>query len=216
MSSQTIKPSRWYYGLALLVVLVGVPCCVLLPFMYLNFTGLPDSLTQVVVPGKRDITLSEPGTYIIYYESKTVVGNKVYSTPSSKERVISETRTLSGLECTLISKVTGSPVAISPASRPTGYVVRGVRGRRSGVSVLEFTIAQPGTYEFSAAYAEGRAGPEVVLAIGRDIRWKQTGAVLGMMMLFVGSVAIAILIAAVTFIKRQKAKKQLAARPSLR
>ena len=69
MGSQTIKPSRWYYGLAALVVLVGVASMVLVLYKYVS--GITKSLTQVVAPGKAEITLSEPGTYTI--DRKSVV-----------------------------------------------------------------------------------------------------------------------------------------------
>lgn len=35
---------------------------------------------QVVVPGSSNITLSQPGKYTIFYEYRSVVGNRIYST----------------------------------------------------------------------------------------------------------------------------------------
>lgn len=194
MSNQSIKPSAWYYGLASLVVVVGGVSFGLL--LYTGLHGLADSLTQVVVPGKAEIALSQPGTYTVFYEYESTVGNKVYSTGES----------LSGLQCNLVSKVTGAPVKLSRPSSSTNYSV----GGRSGKSVLQFTITQPGRYEFSADYSGGQVGPEVVLAIGRDFTGKLLATILGSIAVFFGSFVLAIVILAVTFIKRQKAKKQLA------
>jgi hypothetical protein len=35
---------------------------------------------QVVVPDSSNITLSQPGKYTIFYEYRSVVGNRIYST----------------------------------------------------------------------------------------------------------------------------------------
>jgi hypothetical protein len=35
---------------------------------------------QVVVPGSSDITLSQPVKYTVFYEYRSMVGNRVYST----------------------------------------------------------------------------------------------------------------------------------------
>jgi hypothetical protein len=194
MSDQNIKPSRWYYGLAIVVFIIGGSLFTL--FLFNSLSGWTGVLTQVVVPVKSDITFPETGKYTIFYEYQSVVGNnRLYFTRES----------LSGLQCTLTSKVTGYRIALSrPLTRSTYSL-----GGRKGVSVLEFNIDQPGIYEFSASYPEGQEGPEVVLAMGHGFLKKLMGTIFSGLAIFFGSGAMAIAIIVATFLKRQKANKQL-------
>lgn len=193
MNGEDIRPSRGYYGLAGLVLVAGGALFALLLFK--NLSGLADKLKQVVVPGKSEITLTEPGEYTIFYEYQSVVGNRVYSTE----------RNLSGLECALVSKDTRAKVALSRTSTNSTYTV----GGRSGESIFDFRIERTGTYELSAWYPEGREGPEVVLAVGHDFTTKLLLTIFGGLGILFGSIALAVAIALVTFIKREKAEKRL-------
>ena len=193
MSNQNMKPSRWYYGLAIVIFIIGVSLFTL--FLFNSLIGLTGALTQVVVPANSDILLPETGKYTIFYEYQSVVGNRLYFTGEK----------LSGLQCTLTSKVTGYRIALSrPRTRSTYSL-----GGRKGVGVLEFNIDQPGIYEFSASYPKGQEGPEVVLAMGHGFMKKLMGIIFSGLAIFFGSGAIAIAIIVVTLLKRQKVKKQL-------
>jgi len=194
MNGQEIRPGRGYYVLAVMVFVAGIGLFAWLLFK--NLSGLSEGLKQVVVPGKTDLVLSKAGNYTVFYEYRSVVDNKVYLTE----------RSLSGLACTLASKSTGSEIRLSRSTMTSTYTL----GGREGVSILEFQISQPGTYEFSAGYAEGREGPEVVLAIGQDFTARLFATVIGSLAALFGSMALALVIFGVTLNKRSKAKKLLA------
>lgn len=191
MSNIPIKPSRWYYVISLLVLIGG--WSLFTWFLFKNIGSLTDSLTQIVVPGQWDITLYKTGNYTVFYEYRSLVGTKIYTTNES----------LSGLECVITSNTKGTPVALTPASVNSTYSM----GSRAGVSVLNFSIEQPGTYEFSCGYSQGKEGSEIVLAIGQGLAGKIAGTALGGLAIFFGSGLIAISIAVVTFSKRRKAKQ---------
>jgi hypothetical protein len=192
MNNQNIKPGRWYYGLAIVFFIIGESLFIF--FLLDSLNGLTEALTQVVVPVKSEIMFPEAGKYTIFYEYQSVVDNRLYFTGES----------LSGLHCTITSKMRGSRIALSrPRTRSTYSF-----GGRKGVSVLEFKIDQPGMYEFSASYPKGQEGPEVVLAMGRGFMKKLMGTIFGGLAIFFGSGAIPIAIVVVTLLKRQKAKKQ--------
>ncbi len=199
MIEEEIRPSRWYYGLAGLVFVAGWVLFAL--FLFKNLSGLSDKLQQVVVPGNVELTLSQPGKYTIYYEYRSVVGTRIFSTAES----------LPGLECHLLSKATGSSMPLSPVTASSSYTV----GGRSGVAVLDFAIDRAGVYELSAGYPEGREGPEVVLAIGQGFAARIVIAVFGGLAIVFGSMAAAVVIAVITLIKRTKAKRELS-RPNAR
>jgi len=193
MDDQRIRPSRWYYACAGVVFVAGWVLFGLL--LIKNLSGMGAKLQQVVVPGEAEITLREPGEYTIFYEYQSVVGNRVYSTEQN----------LSGLECELVSKAKNARIALSPSSMNSTYEL----GGRSGKSVFEFRIIQPGVYELSAGYPEGQQGPEVVLAVGKDFTARMLMTIFGGLALVFGSIGIAVAITVVTLIKRGKAKKQL-------
>jgi hypothetical protein len=194
MDEQTIKPSRWFYVLAVLVVVIGFAIFGLLLFK--NLSGITDSLIQVVVPGKIDITFSEAGKYTIFHEYQSVVGNKVYKTEE-----------ISGLQCALTSQETGAEIALSSPSGSSTYTL----GGRAGRSLWVFSIDKPGNYQISAWYPEAQEGQEVVLAIGSGFTGKIVGTVFSSLAILFGSIAIAVVITVVTAIKREKAIKLLKA-----
>ena len=193
MNDKKIGPSRWFYGLGILVAVIG--SVIFVVFLINSISGIADELTRVVVPGEKDIVLNTPGNYTIFYEYQSVMGNKVYSTGEY----------IPGLQCLVISKTTGKEIVLSPARTSSTYSI----GSRAGKGVLEFTIDKPGTYEFSAWYAEPKAGPEIVMAIGSDFTLKLVSTIFVAIAIFFGSWIIAAIIAIITFIKRRRAKKSI-------
>ncbi len=200
MNAERIKPSRWYYGLAILLFLIGASLFGL--FILKNLIGLSRSLVQLAVPGTYDLTFSDIGRYTIFYEYQTVIGGRIYATRPS----------LSGLRCELQSKETGTRVRLSAASISTTYSL----GSRSGVSVLDFHVDSPGSYEFSAWYPEGQEGPEIVLAIGYGFTKRIIRTVLGGLGLFFGTVGVSVGVALITLFKRRKVREGLGGNPSNR
>lgn len=108
------------------------------------------------------------------------------------------------MRCAITSKATGSQVSLSSPSGETSYST----GGRSGKSILMFGVAQPGTYELACNY-EGQSGQSVVLAVGNDATGKIWGTVLSGLAIAFGTTIASIAIAATTFFRRRKAKKQL-------
>ena len=193
MDQTKIKPSAWFYFLAPLVTIIGIALFVL--FMLGRLSEVGDSLTRIVVPGKRTVELKETGKYIIFHEYRSVVGDKIYSGSDG----------LAGLKCEVRSRATGAQITLTPATMSSSYHV----GSRSGVSAFEFTIDQPGVYEVSGAYPAGQAGPETVLGIGRGFIGAIFGTALGSLAIMFGSAIITIAIVVVIFVKRRKSKKQI-------
>jgi len=194
MDTPTLKPSRRYYVLAAIVFVSGWG--LLAVFLFVSLSGLGSKLQRVVAPGQSDLALNAPGDYTIYYEHRSVVGNRVYSTDEN----------LSGLECDLVSKATGAKIPLSASSTNSTYSI----GSYEGKSLLEFHVEQPGMYQLTTVYAAAREGPEIVLAVGQGIFTKILLAVFGGVASLFACLALAAAIAVVTFIKRSKARKQLA------
>lgn len=160
---------------------------------------------QVVVPGSSNITLSQPGKYTIFYEYRSVVGNRIYSTGEE----------IPGLQVNLISTDTRDDIPLSSASVNRTYTV----GGRSGIGLLDFTIDQAGIYELSASYPpvqgqqEGgeEQNQEIVLAVIHNSAIDKlfgtiTGAVASVMAIVLIPFVVGIVIIVITFIKRRKTR----------
>ena len=200
MDEPQITPSRWYYALAGIIFVAG--WILFAALLYKNLSGMGARLQQVVAPGQAELTLREPGHYTIFYEYHSVIGDKVYSTGEG----------ISGLECALVAKAKPQKIALSPSTMNSTYQF----GGRSGRSLFEFVIDEPGVYVLSADYGEGRPGPQVVLAVGKDFTAGLITTIFGAIALVFGSIAIAVAIAVVTLVKRSKSKKLATSQPQQR
>lgn len=140
----------WYclLGLPLLVGGIGF----FLYTLFHEFVHMTDSLTQVVVPGRVELTLKGDEEYTIFLERQSVVNGMVYVTES-----------VNGLQCRVQSMEAGRSVAVT-TSTGASYSL----GSRSGQSILAFRTPQDGRYELACDY-DGSSGPKAVLAVGTGI-----------------------------------------------
>jgi len=139
-------------------------------------------LTQMVVPGQHELTLSKTGKYMVFHEYRSVVGNTSYSMAPGG---------LSGLQCTLISKTTGDQIPLSRSKRKGRYSI----GSRAGVSLLDFRVPSPGTYVFSAQYPAGQEGASGVLSVGHGNMKQPLVTILGCVAIMYGTTVSATAIA---------------------
>ena len=152
MNSSDVQPSIWYYGLSILIIIVGF--IAFAGFIFTSVSDMGESLMQVVVPGSADLDLKEPGEYTIFYENQTYFNGKFYSTGEQ----------ISGLQIQVSEIATGSYLTIYSAPGSFTYDL----GSRNGRAITSFKVERPGTYRIKASYSEG-SGPDVVLAVGKGI-----------------------------------------------
>jgi hypothetical protein len=190
-----IRPSPSYYALGGAIIALGIGF-----FLYSLLHGifhLTDNLTQVVVPGEKELTLQPGLKYTIFLEEQSVVDGRIYATRES---------TLNGLTCTVTSQTTGNRIDTHRATMSTNYNVNG----RSGHSVLEFVSEEAGTYHLACDYEEGKQGPQAVLAVGSGVTEEilaTIGKSLGSML---GGGALGAAIIVTVFIRREREKRRLA------
>jgi hypothetical protein len=205
MSERKTRPGGWTYAVAVAIPVFG--CLIAMAAAYRWFPGLPGTLgsemkmhdlTQVVVPGSKDITFAESGAYAVYYEYRSVMDGVVYAS----------NETPPALACTLKSKATGADVAVVPDYVKTNnYTNR----ERTGVLIHSIVIDEPGTYAFSCRYEDGRSEPEIVLAVGPNFVWEFFGiatrtvvvAAAGLAVLL-GSGAVAVVVMIIIAVKRRQ------------
>jgi hypothetical protein len=198
MNGQPIRPSRWWYGVALLVLLAGSALSIV--FIVRNIVRMSSGLQRVVVPGEGEIALKARGRYEIYYEHHSAIGDRVFMTGED----------FPGLECRLVPKGSIVKVPLAPTSGTTTYEW----GGHAGKAILGFRIDRPGEYVLSASYPRGRAGPDIVLAVGQGSVGGTLLAIFGGLAGIFGSFIVAVVIVGVTLVKRSKAKHRAAGQPA--
>ena len=210
MSENKQTPSRWFYALALLIPIFA--CVGTTMLVYRNVPELPgaletlgiENLTQVIVPGSAEIDFPKAGAYAVYYEYRSVVDGVSYwrnEYPPS-------------IRCQLRSKVTGEEVRLAP-SDVQGDVY--TYPERAGVLFKRISIDQPGLYNFSCHYPDGRSYPKNVVAVGPNyvlefinIAAKPVLASIGGSLAFLGACGLSLLIIGIVAFKRHQSKKILA------
>ncbi len=212
MSEYKLKPTRWFYVLA---ILLPILVCLGTAFVvYLNVPDLPGALdaigvknlTQVVVPGSADVTFHQKGAYAVYYEYRSVIDGISYARNEYPPIMI----------CQLKSKDTGRNVRLEP-SQVEGNVYTTRNPTRAGMMYKMISIDQPGVYTFSCNYPDGSAIPRSVMAVGPNMVWeffniavKPITAGLVGTIVFVGACGFSILLIALVAFKRHQSKKILA------
>jgi hypothetical protein len=210
MSKNNLKPTRWYYVLAILIPIFACLGTTLL--VYQNVPELPGALeaigiknlTQVIVPGSADVNFSKAGAYAVYYEYRTAFDGVNYYRDEYPP----------SMKCQLRSKATGEAVRLAP-SNVQGNVYTSHYPDRAGVMYKQISIDQPGVYTFSCENRDGRPYPESVLAVGPNLVWeffnvalKPIAAFLTGTFTFVSACGISILIIGIVALKRHQSKNK--------
>ena len=138
MSEQNIKPTRWYYILAICLPIFA--CLAAALVVYINVPELPGSLdaigvknlTQVIVPGSADVTFHQKGAYAVYYEYRSVIDGISYARNEYPPIMI----------CQLKSKDSGRNVRLEH-SYVEGNVYTTHNPTRAGVMYKMISIDQP-------------------------------------------------------------------------
>jgi ABC-type transport system involved in multi-copper enzyme maturation permease subunit len=183
-----ISPSRWYYGVSILVLIVGFS--IFGWWLFSSISTMAGGLIQVAAPGTADLNLQEAGEYTIFYENQSFVNGSFYSTRDN----------IAGLQIEIIEKSSGIRLpAYSPPGRFT-YCF----GSRSGQSILAFQISHPGSYQLNAFYLPDYQGPKVVLAIGHNLTERIVATVINSLVVFFGSMILSAALAVIIYRKRQK------------
>lgn len=179
-------PSRLWYLLAIAIFVAGMAG--MGAFLSNQVSGLGDDLEQMVVPGEREFEL-EAGSYTIFHERVSIVNGRIYNADG-----------IAGLGVTLTSAA-GAPVALTLTSTNSSYEFAG----RRGAAILQFEIRTPGAYLLSAAYREGAAGPETVLAIGSEFAGNLLRTLLGAFVIAFIGIGLGLVVGGGVFYRRREA-----------
>jgi hypothetical protein len=190
-----IRPSGWYYWLALPLIVLGTYIGTHI-FSY-GLRHATDSLTQIVVPGEINLALQSGKSYTVFYEQRSIVNGRIYSSRNS----------LSGLQCRLSPQDHEGSIPLRNPGSTANYTI----GGRSGRSILQFSVARDGEYHFSCDDMEPSSGQQIVLAVGDGVG----PAILRMILASFATVSVTVLLSMLIFfrvyIRRDNAKACAAA-----
>jgi hypothetical protein len=182
-------PGRRWYFLAILIFIAGWAGMAM--FLASRLSGSAERMMRVLVPGQTEIRLNEPGTYTIFHEFQSTFEGRVYNVDN-----------ISGLEITVRPSAGGAALPLKGGTT-TNYSV----GSRSGRSLFQFEVTTPGAYRVVGTYPTGRQQPQTVLAIDRGFVGELLLTIFGGIAIAFGSMAIAITMIMVVFIRRRRARR---------
>jgi hypothetical protein len=194
-----LKPSRKWYLLALVLLVVGVLVFVIAVSvaydqLYTNIAGLQ----RVVVPGKKTVEIEEPGQYTVYYEKRSQVGEETYEGPTPLPEISLK-----------VTGPKGESVEVQRKENADMYRL----DEYAGTGTWIFQANRPGSYRLIVPPPENAPKTRLVLAVG-DINLSQTmnrvfglfgaAGLLAIMLVAAGVIAL------LTFTSRLRNKARLA------
>jgi len=195
IDEKVIRPSWWYCLWILPVACVGFGL-----FAYFLWTGVKDaasSLTQIIVPGEKELNLAEPGEYTIFLEEQSVVNGRIYSTKGG----------LNGLKCTVVATTDKEELPLRTSATTVTYTFSG----RSGRSVLLFDVGSAGVYKVGCAYPEGVSDPQTVIAVGTGTDTRIFNTLFRSLGAFFSTFAVSLTIFLVIVVRRDRCRRHLRA-----
>ncbi|HEX3881649.1 MAG TPA: hypothetical protein VHW66_03260 [Stellaceae bacterium] len=185
--------SRAWYGVAVVALLAGLGAAGWT--VWHGVGGMAGSFMHLLAPGSTTLNLAETGSYTIFQESPGTIDGKVYVSDH-----------IGGLTIA----VTAPGGASVPVHAPSGNATYNYGGRQ-GVAFLGFDITAPGQYRVTASYPASHGGDQAVLAIEHGFAFRLLGIVLKAVGFGLGGVIAALVIFLVTFIRRARQRRRLAA-----
>jgi len=190
MNGNRVRPPAWlYYAAGAAVIFTGFGF-----FLYIllhDLSHMADNLTQIVVPGEKDLTLLPKLRYTIFLEEQSVVDGQIYST---------KRQSLAGLTCKVNSLVSGNKIDLHRPSMSMNYNF----GGRSGSAVLEFVTEDAGVYRIACEYPEDTQGPQAVVAVGPGFAEGLFRTIFQCLAVLFGSGLFGVIIIVVGIIRRSK------------
>jgi hypothetical protein len=152
-------------------------------------------MTRVVVPGNAMLVFDKPGPYMIYHEKKSTVDGRYYASDN-----------VDGLSLGLTADATGAQVKLVEPKFTTSYTI----GNRSGTSIYDFTLDQPGRYRLATNLAGGRGDAKAVLAIDQGMVGAMLATIVGAIAISFAGLGVAGAIVFTVLWQRSKAAKSVA------
>jgi len=174
------RPSAAGYWLAAALALTGVlAAAIWAVFGFVSFTDHIDGFTRVMAPGQTTVSITEPGTYTVYYEHAR--GATSYDLD------------------VVVTDPTGSPLTLQPVRYDVRYDVPG-QSTQVGTAVAQFRADVAGGYGVTV----NRDLPGTTVAVGDDLIGYAVPQVVGIGALVLATGAGALALALITAVRRSR------------
>jgi cytoskeletal protein RodZ len=207
------RPSTAGYWVAAVVAVLGLTAAFLWGAVGISNTrDRVDGFDRTAVPGQATVSVTDPGTMVVYHESAAEVAGSAEPTanaPVAATRWDPGTRTIVTVASAgdpptwqqLGLQVTGPGGTAVPVATYRSSARYDLEPGRAGRAVATFPATTPGAYRVSAATAT-EAG--ATLAVGKDITRTLVLTRLGAVILGLVTVLVAVPLAVVTYQARSR------------
>lgn len=140
---------------------LGVIGCGFLVFFGLllyGLSGVNQTRIRVLAPGTSTVEFDRPGSYILFHEYKSFLGERVFDGMPSRN----------GFDIRIAAEAGGAAIETQRADTTKTYTAR----RRKGIPLVQFEVRDPGRYVVTSAYREGLEPADTVLSI---MGWRRGG-----------------------------------------
>jgi hypothetical protein len=190
-----LRPSRYWYLLAGGLLAVAVVCLTAAVIGMFSWDRQIQDFQRVPAPGNGEVTLTEPGQYVLYVEARGAccswtVGSQ--HTPLGQGSMRIAMGSANGGQLVRISIWTGAPVSY------------GVGGHQ-GLTAMSFTITRPGTYLIETRDVQPAEVTD--LAVGRNIL-RPTLRPLGLLAAGLAAMFGAMVAFVITAARRRRARRR--------
>jgi uncharacterized membrane protein YhaH (DUF805 family) len=201
--SQPIRPSRRWYWLAGGVLAAGLICIALGVAGFFSLNRQIKDFQRVPVPGRAEVTLAQPGRYILYVERP---GQCCSFSAGSEDSVPFPSWSMNG---ELAPADGGPPVSVS--SWRGAIDSYGVAGH-DGQTAMYFTIDQPGGYILQVNNVVPGSITDVAVGrgIGHGVLW-----LLLTLAALLALIPAGLVIGGITFFRRRRARRHLVQAPQV-
>jgi Domain of unknown function (DUF4389) len=197
-----VRSSRHWYIVASCLLAGALVCLSLAVIGMFSWDRQIQDFQRVPVPGQGEVTLTQPGEYVLYVETRGACCS--WAVGSQDEPLASWSMRLA------MGLANGSQEI--PVGNWTGLPVSYDVGGHRGLTAMSFTIAHPGTYVIETR--DVHAGAVTDLAVGRNI---QRATLLPLVLLAAGLAALlgAVVSFVFTAVRRRRARRGLAQAPDV-
>ncbi|MEO1236684.1 MAG: hypothetical protein AAFX76_07850 [Planctomycetota bacterium] len=155
------RPSRGWYGLAFVLMLVGVAAFTAsLTVARAQVDETVGRMQRLVAPGQATLTIDRPGTYLVYYERIGEYRGEAFDTTAVF-------REAPALDLDVRDDATGEFLHVGQAKYEKSQTQMFNNGRAN--SEFVFTVATPGDYTVTAAHKNEGLDDRVLLAVGPPV-----------------------------------------------
>ena len=192
MMSIRKMPSRWWYGIAVAVFVVGLMGH--LVYAYFVISAVFSNVHRLKMPGEYEINFDSPGVYRIFHEYVSRIDGEIFSANKNDYQQ---------LMITVYSERTKKQIPLLPDSIENYndndlYI---------GFSIYKFKVSEIGHYIIKTENKDGRDAPNIVISIKPSLS-SQIGRLILLSSLYsIMIFMLTVTIFLITFIRRRKAKE---------